>query len=60
MKTMTHNYITEHYEKFKELHSTQHEFRNKHSTTLNLLELLNDLTYYINNGHAVDLITIDF
>ena len=54
----------EYCEKFKLLHSAQHGFRNKYSTTSNLLELLNDLlhdlTCYINNGHSVDLITIDF
>ena len=51
---MIHNHIVEHCEKFKLLHSAQHGFRNKHSTTSNLLELLNDLTCYINKGHSVD------
>ena len=56
-----HNHITEHCENFKLLLSAQHGFRNKHSNTSNLLELLNDLTCSINNnGHSVDLITIDF
>ena len=60
METIIHNHITEHCDKFKLLHPDQHGFRNKHSTTSNLLELLNDLTSYINNGQSVDLITIDF
>ena len=59
METKIHNHIIEHYESFKLLHSAQHGFRNKHSATSNLLQLLNDLTCYINNGHSVDLITID-
>ena len=57
---MIHIHITEHCEKFKLLNSAHHGFRNKHSTTSNLLELLNDLTGYINNWHSFDLITIDF
>ena len=32
-ENMIHNHITEHCEKFKLLHSAQHGFRNKHSTT---------------------------
>ena len=60
VETIIHNYITEHCEKLKLLHSAQHGFRSKHFTTSNLLELLNDLTCYINNGHSVDLIMIDF
>ena len=60
METMIHNHITEHCDKFKLLHSAQHGFRNKHSTKSNLLELLNDFTCSINDGHSVDLITIDF
>ena len=60
METMIHNHVTEHGEKCKLLHSAQHGFRNKHFATSNLLELLNDLTCYVNNGHSVDLITINF
>ena len=59
METMVHIHKTVHSDKFKFLHSAQRRFRNKQSTTLNLLELLDDLTCYINNGHSVDLITID-
>ena len=59
-ETIIYNHITEYCEKYKLLHSAQHGFRNKHSITSNLLELLNNLTYYINNGHSVDPITIDF
>ena len=60
MEAMIHNQIIEHCNKFKLLHSAQHGFRNKHFTTSNLLELLNDLICYIGNGHSIDLITIDF
>ena len=60
METMIHNHITDHCNKFKLFHSAHYGFRNKHSATSNLLELLNDLTCYIKNGHSVDLITIDF
>ena len=60
METVIHNHITEYCDKFKLLLSGQHGFRNKDSTTSNLLELLNDLTSYINNGQSVDLLTIDF
>ena len=60
METVIHKHITEYCDKFKLLLSDQHGFRNKDSTTSNLLELLNDLSSYINNGQSVDLITIDF
>ena len=60
LETMIHNHITKDCEKFKLLHSVQHGFTNKPSTTSSHLELLKDFTCYINNGHSVDLITIDF
>ena len=42
------------------LNSLQHGFRQKHSSTFNLLEIINDITQDIDNRNNVDLITIDF
>ena len=38
----------------------QHGFRKGKSVVTNLLELLDDITDYLDNGNNVDLITIDF
>ena len=38
----------------------QHGFRKGKSVVTNLLELLDDVTNYLDNGNNVDLITIDF
>ena len=37
-----------------------HRFSNKHSTTINLLELMDDITCFVDNSYSVDIITIDF
>ena len=60
MESIIYSNIVNHCNKFNIINAEQHGFRDKRSTCTNLLELLNDLTYNIDIGNAVDLITIDF
>ena len=60
MESVIHNNISEHCNLNNILNPQQHRFRNNHSTTSVLLELLNDITKIINDGNCVDVITVDF
>jgi hypothetical protein len=60
LETLIHKCITFHCEQNNLINKAQHGFRQKHSTTTNLLELLNEITLDVNNGHNIDLITVDF
>ena len=59
IESIVHKYIIKHCNKHKLLSNSQHGFRQEHSTTSNILELLNDVTQDIDNNNNVDLITID-
>ena len=60
MVSIRHKHITEYCDKNKILTREQHGFRSKHSTTSNLLELINELTSLVDKGHSVDVIIVDF
>ena len=60
MESIIHKHITEYCDKNKILTHEQHGFRSKHSTTSNLLELINEITSLMDIGHSVDVITVDF
>ena len=55
MESIIHKHITEYCDKNKTLTHEQHGFRSKHSTTSNLLELINELTSLMDIGHSVDV-----
>ena len=59
-ESIIHKYIIKQCDKHKLLSNSQHGFKQRFSTTSNLLELLNDVTQDIDNNNNVDLITIDF
>ena len=60
MESIIHKHITEYCDKKKILTHEQHGFRSKHSTTSNLLELINELTSLMDIGHSVNVITVNF
>ena len=60
MESVIHNNISDHWNLNNILTPEQHGFRNNHSTTSVLLELLNDITKIIDDGNCVDVITVDF
>ena len=60
MKTMLHNNLRENRDKFNLLQTAQLGFRIKLFLTSNRLEMLTDITCYINNEQSIELITIDF
>ena len=60
MESVIHNNISDHCNLNNILTPEQHGFRNNHSTTSVLLELLNDITKIIDDGNCVDVITVDF
>ena len=60
MESIIQKHITEYCDETKILTHEQHGFRSKHSTTSNLLELINELTSLMEIGHSVDVITVDF
>ena len=60
MESIIHKHITKYCDKNKILTKKQHGFGSKHSTTSNLLELINELTSLMDLGHSVDVITVDF
>ena len=60
MESIIYSNIVNHCNTFNITDIEKHGFRDKRSTCTNPLELLNDLTYNIDIGNAVDIITIDF
>ena len=60
MESVIHNNISDHCNLNNILTPEQHRFRNNHSTTSVLLELLNDIAKIIYDGNYVDVITVDF
>ena len=60
MESIIHTHITDFCDKNKILTYEQHGFRSKHSTTSNLLELINELTSLMDIGHSVNVITVNF
>ena len=60
MESVIHNNISDHCNLNNILTPEQNGFRDNHSTTSVLLELLNDTTKIINDGNCVDVITFDF
>ena len=60
MESVIHYNISDHCNLKNILTPEQHGFRNNHSTTSVLLELLNDITKIIDDGNSVDVITLDF
>ena len=60
LESVIHNNISDHYNLNNILTPEQSGFRNNHSTTSVLLELLNDITKIIDDGNCVDIIAVDF
>ena len=60
MESIIYYNIVNHCNKFNIINTEQHGFRDKRSTSTDLLKLLNDLTNNIDIRNAVDVITIDF
>ena len=60
MESIIHKNIVDYCDRNKILTDEQHGFRNKHSTTFNLLEFIDDITIFVDNSHSVDIIAIDF
>ena len=59
-ESIIYSHIVNHCNKFNIIKTEQHGLRDKRSTCINLLELLNNLTNKIDIENAVDTITIDF
>ena len=60
MESIIHKNIVHYCDRNNILTDEQHGFRNKHSTTMILLELMDDITSFVDNSNSVDIITIDF
>ena len=60
IESIIHKNIVDYCDRNNILTDEQHGFRNKHSTTTNLLEFMDDITSFVDNTHSVDIIIIDF
>ena len=60
MESILKDGIVEHLERHNLLRDSQHGFMAGKSTLSNLLEYLEDLTRLIDQGHAVDVVYLDF
>ena len=60
MKSILRDAIVQHLEQYSLLRKSQHGFMAGKSTLSNLLEYLEDLTRLVDEGHAVDIVYLDF
>ena len=60
MESILRDSIIEHIEKYDLLRQSQHGFMSGKSTLSNLLEYLEELTRLVDEGHAVDIVYVDF
>ena len=60
MESIIKDSVTEHLGINKVIRNTQHGFRKNRSCLTNLLEYLESLTKLVDEGHAVDMIYLDF
>lgn len=60
MESILRDAIVQHLEQYSLLRKSQHGFMAGKSTLSNLLEYLEDLTRLVDEGHAVDIVYLDF
>jgi hypothetical protein len=60
MESIIKDYIVAHLTKNNLINTTQHGFMARRSCLTNLLEYLEEVTKYIDQGHPVELIYLDF
>merc|ERR1711963_259333 len=60
LESIIRDSIVDHFKQYKLYAECQHGFRNKRSCISQLLEVIEDLTVYLNNGENIDIVYLDF
>lgn len=60
LESIIRDAIVEHFTQYKLYANCQHGFRNKRSCISQLLEVIEDLTVYLNDGKNIDIVYLDF
>ena len=60
LESIIRDAIVEHFAQYKLYAKCQHGFRNKRSCISQLLEVIEDLTVYLNDGKNIDIVYLDF